>query len=105
MPRKKKKKLEEKVPFPEVVPTITLPPLKMRLLHDFEKYSNGKMLMKFADTEVRYEGEEDGIAVKGSIGAAIGGTIYAEVNGRCWALSPMDFANAVLAAERTRTDQ
>lgn len=104
MPRKKKKKTEGKVPFPEMVPTITLPPLTMRLLHDFDKYSNGKMLMKFADTEIRFEDDKNK-KIKGSVGAAMGGTIYVEIGGRCWAMSPMDLVQAVFNSESTRTDQ
>lgn len=88
---------KERVPFPSPAPTLTVnQPLVFKLIHDFDKYSNGSMLMKISDCMADFEGD----GVKGSVGCAIGGTIFVQINGRSWTLRPQDLVAAVIAAEQ-----
>lgn len=93
--------MTDKPKFPEVAPTITVAGLTFTLLHDFDRFSNGKMLMKYADCTATFEGEiADGEKIKGMAGAALGGKVFVEVNGRCWAINANQLVAAVLDAEK-----
>lgn len=92
--------MTERPKFPKKAPMVTVGPLTFELLHDFDRFRSGRMLMKFQDTLADFHGERSGVVFKGSVGAAIGGTIFVEINGRCWVLRPQALVDAVLAAEK-----
>lgn len=68
-----------------------------KLLHDFDRYQNGGMLMKLSDTHLTASDGETNI---GKFGMAIGGALYAEIGGRTWTINPMQLFEAILKAEK-----
>jgi hypothetical protein len=81
-------------------PTLSIPAeIKAKLLHDFSKYENGKMLMQLADATITVQGDGEPI---GSIGMAVGGTFFVKIGGACWSLDLIDIFSAVYdAVEKT----
>ncbi len=93
--------MDKRTKFPKKAPEITTGPMTFQLLHDFDRFNNGSMLMKIADCNPTFKGKDaDGKAVEGSCGTAIGGLTFVEINGRCWACTPQALVDAVLAAEK-----
>lgn len=85
-------------PMPEPPPSITVDaPVQLSLLHDFDRYSNGLMLMKLSDTNCEVTRGDEKV---GAIGMAIGGTIYIDSGSRLWAFDTIQLFEAVLAAEK-----
>lgn len=88
---------KEKPEMPKTPPSLTLErPIQIELLHDFDRFRSGSMLMKFADTNVEFTNEK----IKGNYGCAIGGVIYVEVDNRLWKVNAIDLINAVLEADQ-----
>lgn len=88
----------ERVPFPSPAPTLTITgPFTFKLIHDFDRYANGSMLMKISDCMATFD---DGNGLTGAVGAAIGATIFVQVGGRTWTLKPDALVEAVIAAEK-----
>lgn len=79
-------------------PTISVGgPVGAELLYDSDRFSDGHLLMRIDDTHGVIT-DNDGKKV-GSVGMAVGGNLYVEINGRCWLLSPIDLFRAVVAAD------
>lgn len=67
------------------------------LMLDFDRYSNGSMVMRIADTDCEVSRGDDKV---GSIGMAMGGTFYVQVADRMWKLDLMQIFALVEAAEK-----
>jgi hypothetical protein len=92
----RKPQVGERQEFPKVAPTITVFGLTFKLLHDFDRYTNGSMLMKISDTTVTFT---DG-KVEGQFGTAMGGTMFVQIGNRTWVMDDRDrFIRAFLEAE------
>lgn len=65
----------EKQAFPENPPSIEVP-IRLTLISDFEKYTNGTMLMRLSDTTVDVS---NGKGKAGAIGMGLGGSFFVDV--------------------------
>jgi hypothetical protein len=70
--------------------------IEAKLLLDLDKYQNGSMLMRIADTDAEVtQGDE----IVGHIGMAMGGAFYVQIGGRTWRLDLMQIFELVRKAE------
>jgi hypothetical protein len=78
-----KEKMKPKMPEKAIQLKLNKP-LSVELLCDLDNYSSGHMLMQFSDTmaTVSEKGEK-----VGTIGAAMGGSIFVEIHGRLWSVN------------------
>lgn len=86
---------DNRVPFPKEAPILDIGPLPFTLMHDFAKYTNGTMAMRFVDTSATFT-MEDG--TKGEVGATVGGCFYLSLGDRAWQCRPQQIVDALLAA-------
>jgi hypothetical protein len=95
-------KPKPKMPKKPIKLTLTKP-LEIELLLDLNRFSSGSMLMKFADTMVTVtEGDKQ----IGSIGAAVGGCIFVQIDDRLWSVKrPSLWAAVKEADERYRKER
>lgn len=92
IPRKKK--------MPEHPPTIAIEsPIKLILMHDFDRFENGLLVMRIADTDLRVLNGKKEI---GSMGTAMGGTMYFSHGSRLWKFDASQLWDAAVEAERTQ---
>lgn len=85
-------------PMPDDPPTITPGgSIKLKLLHDFDRFSTGSMVMRFADCNIEVKEGDETI---GSMGSAMGGQMYIGHKKRLWAIDKQGLWEAVIAAEK-----
>lgn len=89
--------------LPEPRPILRVPiTLKAELIADFDRYSNGSLLMKFSDTDVKIQNTETDEEV-GAVGMAIGGVLYVEIGQRTYTLDICQLFDAINIAEQSET--
>lgn len=77
-----KRKVKAAFPKEGVAKTITLP-VKVKLLHDFDRYSNGSMMMTITDVQVKKDDKVMGNIRVDASGASIG----CSIGRRMWSIS------------------
>jgi len=66
-----------KSPMPKEPTHITVP-LRLKLVHDFSRFSTGGLIMKIGDTATVFTDKESGEKV-GEMGAGLSGRVYVEI--------------------------
>lgn len=97
--------MNNRTKMPEPAPTMELKPtITATLLHDFDRFENGSLLMRLSDSEV---GVSQGDRQLGRIGVAMGGVLFVQFEkGRLWKLDLMSiFAAAMKADKEWDTEQ
>lgn len=85
--------------FPANPPMLTLGGIPATLTRDFDKYSNGKMMMTYAKATAK---DENGKEV-GHVAFSVGGeAIEVCIGRRAYSISSTDLFNAVMAAEESK---
>jgi hypothetical protein len=102
VPSKDEKTMQKAKPFDR--PSMPSEPIKVTLngevtatlMHDFDRYSNGKMMMAVTSATVKQDGKEIG-DIRGDISAPILAVSFGQ---RSWLISSEDLFAAVLEADR-----
>lgn len=92
--------MDGKLPFPKDAPPTFTVTLTFTLMHDFARFANGTMAMRFADTSATWKAQpEAGIPESGEVGATVGGALFFSHGDRAWKCVPAVSVPALVAAE------
>lgn len=91
--------MDGKLPFPKDAPPTFTVTLTFTLMHDFARFANGTMAMRFADTSARWKPQPPEIPEEGEVGATVGGALFFMHGGRAWKCAPAEAVPALVAAE------
>lgn len=86
---------DSQIAFPKQPPTLDLGGFSAKLLRDYDRYSNGSMLLKISDCEGRIMSGDEQI---GAIGFS--GVLYIESGSRLWKIDSLELFKIVQKAEQ-----
>lgn len=98
----KKKQTEKRELVKGQEPKLSLAGVEAKLLNDFDRYSNGSMLMRMTDTEMTLTQDDKEV---GTVGAAMGGGIFVKIENRLWKIDSISLFEAVQRAEKEQYEK